>query len=133
MTTKNIVIFDGVCNLCHGAVRFIIDRDPSANFSFCSQQSETGQRLLKQHGRLDDSLDTVILIQGKRCFTESDAVLEIAKKLTAGWPLLHHFRILPKPIRNTMYRLVAKYRYRFFGKREYCLYPTETLKSRFLD
>ncbi|WP_394246532.1 thiol-disulfide oxidoreductase DCC family protein [Vibrio profundi] len=133
MAANNIVIFDGVCNLCHGAVRFIIERDPHANFSFCTQQSETGQRLLQQHGLLDEATDTVILIQGAQCFTESDAVLEISKNLAGAWPLLRHFSVLPKPVRNSMYRLVAKYRYRFFGKREYCLYPSETLKSRFLE
>lgn len=131
MKQPYIVIFDGVCNLCNGAVRFIIHRDPQAKFVFSPMQSEPAKALLKDHQLQDSTLDTVVLIKGGQNFTQSDAALEIAKELNGFWRCLTVLKVLPLPLRNGLYQWVAKNRYRIFGKQDQCLIPTEQVKARF--
>jgi predicted DCC family thiol-disulfide oxidoreductase YuxK len=128
---KTIVLFDGVCNLCNGVVQFIIRNDQAGVFQFASQQSEAGQRLLELHKL--PAMDTVVLIDGEKVFTRSDAVLEIAKRLPAKWSWLAAFKIVPKFLRDAVYKLIGRYRYNIFGKREACWLPTPELRARFLD
>ena len=128
-----VVLFDGVCNLCSGAVQFIIKRDPSAYFKFASLQSAYGQQQLTRFGLDPNSLHSVILIQGDTIYQRSDAALEIVRKLGAGWPLLFGFKILPRFLRDAVYNLIAGNRYRLFGKKDSCWIPTPELKSRFKD
>jgi predicted DCC family thiol-disulfide oxidoreductase YuxK len=128
-----ILLFDGVCNLCNGSVQFIIRRDPKARFRFASLQSEAGQRYLDEL-RIDrQAVDSVILIEGDRWSKEGDAALRIARLLPGPWKALTVFRLLPRPLRDRLYRLVARNRYRWFGKRESCWLPTPELRGRFLD
>jgi predicted DCC family thiol-disulfide oxidoreductase YuxK len=127
-----IILFDGVCNLCNGAVTFIIDRDPAAYFRFAPLQSEVAQRLLPRGIDTSMSLSSLILIEGNRFYTHSTAALRIARKLRGGWPLLYGFMIVPKVLRDSIYSWVATNRYRWFGTRETCRVPTEELRSRFL-
>jgi predicted DCC family thiol-disulfide oxidoreductase YuxK len=128
-----ILLFDGVCNLCNGSVQFIIRRDPEARFRFASLQSEAGQRYLDEL-RIDrQALDSLILIEGDRWSKESDAVLRIVRLLGGPWKALAVFRLFPRPLRDRLYRLIARNRYRWFGKRESCWLPTPELRSRFLD
>lgn len=127
-----IVLIDGVCHLCQGLTKFIIKRDPSGVFRFASQQSEIGQDILRKGG-LDGGLaDTVVVVDHGIYYTRSAAVLRIVRHLPMPWPLLYGFVILPKFLRDLLYRWVAKNRYRWFGKDEQCLIPTPEIRRRFL-
>jgi predicted DCC family thiol-disulfide oxidoreductase YuxK/O-antigen ligase len=128
-----ILLFDGVCNLCNGSVQLIIRRDPEARFRFASLQSAVGQRYLGELGVDRQAVDSVILIEGDRWYKESDAALRIARLLGGPWRALAIFRLLPRPLRDGLYRVIARHRYRWFGKRESCWLPTPELRSRFLD
>ncbi len=127
-----IVLFDGVCNFCNASVNFILKRDPKGVFRFAPLQSETAKRLLEKfHLPLDD-LDTMVLIENGKAYTRSTAGLRIARHLNAAWPLLYGFIVLPRFFRDTIYRLIARNRYRWFGKRETCMIPLPEWKERFL-
>lgn len=128
-----ILLFDGVCNLCNGAIQFIIRRDPDRKFRFASLQSEAGKALAEERGIDLEQTDSMILIEpGVAYYTRSDAALKIGKSFGGGWALLGIFEWIPRPIRDGIYNLVAKNRYKWFGKREECMIPTPELKSRFL-
>lgn len=128
-----VLLFDGVCNLCSGAVRFIIPRDPRGRFHFASLQSAAGERLVSEL-RIDrQALDSVILIEDGRWYAESDAILRITGLLGGAWRLFGAFRLIPRPLRDRLYRLVARNRYRWFGRKEVCWLPTPELRARFLD
>lgn len=128
-----IVLFDGVCNFCSGTVSFISKRDPKGTFRFAALQTNLGQDLLKKHGLPTGSLDTFVLIDGDQARLRSDAALAVARDLSAPWPLLGAFRVVPKGLRNAVYNLVARNRYRWFGKKETCMVPTPELRERFLS
>lgn len=130
--TNPIVLFDGVCNLCNGSIQFLVKRDPQAYFRFASLQSDTGQKLQAALGMDPQALDSVILVEGDRWYKESDAALRIARNLPGAWKLLAAFRIIPRPLRDAAYRLIARNRYRWFGKAEPCWLPTPELRGRFL-
>ncbi|MBF2055344.1 MAG: thiol-disulfide oxidoreductase DCC family protein [Candidatus Sericytochromatia bacterium] len=128
-----IILFDGVCNLCNGAVNFIIDRDPEAYFHFAALQSEAGQKMLQELGLSQQDFDTIVLIEGNKHYTHSTAALRIARKLKAPWSLAGVLLLVPAFIRNAVYRQIAKNRYQWFGKSAQCRLPTPALKARFLD
>ncbi|MDF9842029.1 MULTISPECIES: thiol-disulfide oxidoreductase DCC family protein [unclassified Paenibacillus] len=127
-----VVLIDGVCHLCQGLVRFIIPRDPTGRIKFAPLQSDIGRELLLAAGLEPNRLDTVVLLENGRIYTESSAVLRIAGKLRFPWPAAYLFIIVPRPLRNALYRLVARNRYRWFGRDESCLLPTPDIKRRFL-
>lgn len=130
----DIILFDGVCNLCNTAVNFIIDRDPAGRFRFVALQSETGRKLLAQNPPASAGpIDSIVLIQNEKSLIKSDAALEIARHLRGGWSLFVVFRILPRFLRDGMYDWIARNRYRFFGKEDACRLPTRELKARFLE
>lgn len=128
-----IILFDGVCNLCSGSVQFIIKRDPAAYFRFASLQSDFGQRQLARFKLDQNSFHSIILVQGDRYFERSDAALAIVRKLSGAWPMLYGFKILPRFLRDAIYNLISRNRYKFFGKKDACWLPTPELKSRFKD
>jgi predicted DCC family thiol-disulfide oxidoreductase YuxK len=128
-----IVLFDGVCNLCTSTVQFIIKRDPHGYFTFASLQSEVGRMLLEEHGLQPDALDTFVLVEGSRCFTRSDVALRVAKHLSGGWSLLRVLSLIPKPIRDWGYTVIARNRYRWFGTHETCTVPSRDILDRFLQ
>jgi predicted DCC family thiol-disulfide oxidoreductase YuxK len=128
-----IVLFDGVCHLCTTAVQFIIKRDSHGYFTFASLQSVIGRTLLAEHGLQPDALDTFVLIEGSRCFTRSDAALRVAQHLSRGWALLRVLSLIPKPIRDWGYTVIARHRYQWFGRRETCMIPSRDLLDRFLQ
>lgn len=128
-----IVIFDGICNFCNSSVNFIIARDPEGKFSFAPMQGEAAKMLMKQHGIDNPDLDTFLLIKNGKLYQRTDAALEIAKDLTGYWKYCRVFLILPAPLRDIFYRLLAKNRYRIFGKREVCMVPTPDVRERFLN
>jgi len=126
---EHIVLFDGVCNLCNGAVQFILARDPRGRFRFASLQSDAAKRLL--HGVVP--AETMVLIGAGKTYTKSSAALRIARGLQFPWPLLYALAVLPKPLRDMVYGRVSRHRYRWFGKREACLVPTSQWQGRFID
>jgi predicted DCC family thiol-disulfide oxidoreductase YuxK len=130
--TNPIVLFDGVCNLCSTSVQFILQRDPAGRFRFASLQSDLAQRLLTEHGLDPKALDSVVVVDGDRLYRESDAALRIARDLKGAWKALTVFRVIPRPVRDWAYRLIARNRYRWFGKSETCWLPTPELRGRFL-
>jgi len=132
MPQQAIILFDGVCNLCNGWVRFLIKRDEKLKFRFASLQSEAGQSRLETIGLPVDVMETLIYIRDKQYFSESSAVLEILKDLGGIWKIVFFFRLIPKRIRDSIYWFIAKHRYRIFGKRSSCMFPTLELEKRFL-
>lgn len=129
---QHIVIFDGVCHLCQGAVQFIIKRDPQARFVFAPLQSELAQQLLRQYPQLSPDTDSVLLLKNQHCYSYSDAALEIARDLSGFWPYCRLLRLIPKFLRDACYKLLARHRYRLFGKATVCMQPTAELRSRFI-
>ncbi|MEQ6378717.1 thiol-disulfide oxidoreductase DCC family protein [Bacillaceae bacterium S4-13-58] len=126
-----IVLFDGVCNFCDQSVQFIIKRDPNGYFKFASLQSEIGEKLRKEAGAPND-LDSIVLIEGKQYFSKSTAALRIARKLKGPWKWMMVFWIIPKPIRDGVYNIIAKNRYKWFGQKESCTLPSVEERERFL-
>ena len=131
-----LILFDGVCNLCNGAVLFVIDRDPHARFRFAPLQSAEARRRLAAHGpeaeRMADALSSILLLEDGRLHTRSTAALRIARRLTWPWPLLSALTIVPNVVRDAVYDWVARHRYRWFGREEACRIPTPSLRARFL-
>jgi predicted DCC family thiol-disulfide oxidoreductase YuxK len=132
-STHPTLLFDGVCNLCSGSVQFILKRDRQGHFRFASLQSEVGKRLMTEHGLDPDALSSVVLIEEGRAYQESTAALRIARHLPGAWKLLRVLSVIPRPLRDAAYRLIARNRYRWFGKTEACWLPTPELRARFLD
>jgi predicted DCC family thiol-disulfide oxidoreductase YuxK len=128
-----LVLFDGVCNLCNGAVQWLLARDRRERLSFASLQSQAARRELDAAGVTATLPDSIVLVENGRVFTRSDAVLRIAALLGLPWSLAAVARILPRPLRDTVYAWIARHRYAWFGKREACLVPTPALRRRFLD
>ncbi|WP_010516695.1 thiol-disulfide oxidoreductase DCC family protein [Croceivirga radicis] len=134
MEAKKIILFDGVCNLCNGAVQFIIKRDKRSVFKFASLQSEIGKQLTKERGIDTELLDSIILIEpGIAYYSKSTAALEIMKSFGGVWNLTRLFTVLPEGFRDIVYDFIAKNRYKWFGKKDACMIPTPELQSRFLD
>ncbi|MGB7200852.1 MAG: thiol-disulfide oxidoreductase DCC family protein [Pyrinomonadaceae bacterium] len=129
---ERIVLFDGVCNFCNGAVNFIIRHDHQKKFRFAALQSEKGIGLRTKHGIAED-VDSIILIENDHAYLYSDAALKITRALGGVWSLLYAFMVLPTPVRDWLYKLFAKYRYRLFGKKDVCMVPTPDIKERFLS
>ena len=127
-----LVIFDGVCNFCNGAVNFIIDRDPSGKFLFSPMQCEYAQNILRLYGVGDDEGDTLVLVKDNQAFVRSSAVLEIAKELSGYWCLLNALRVVPTPIRDWLYRIFGRNRYALFGRSATCAIPAENVRKRFV-
>ena len=129
----SILLFDGICNFCNGSVNFIIDHDPQKHFRFASLQSEGGQELLRKFNLPTEDFDSLVLVEGERYFKKSTAGLRIARSLTGLWPLLYALIIIPTPLRDLGYNLIAKNRYKWFGKADSCRMPTPELRERFLS
>lgn len=127
-----VVLFDGECNLCNWSVQFIIARDPVALFRFASIQSPAGTALLIDHDFDPTALDGFVLVEDAQAYTGTDAALRVVRHLGSGWRLLGVFRLVPRGLRDFVYRFVANNRYRWFGRRDSCMVPTPDLRRRFL-
>ena len=127
----SILLFDGVCNFCNDSVNFIIRRDPDKKFRFAPLQSEFGIEMRKKYAIADD-VDSVVLIENENAYMHSTAALRIAKNLGGIYSLAYVFIIVPSFIRDTFYKLFAKYRYRLFGQKDICMMPTPDVRERFL-
>lgn len=129
---KEIVLFDGVCNFCNNSVNFIINHDPKGHFRFAALQSDFGRQKLKEPGYHTKEFDSLVLLSGDKVYKKSSAALRIARNLSGLYPLLYGLMVIPPFIRHWAYDLVARNRYKWFGKRDACRLPAPELKSRFL-
>ncbi|MEO8734468.1 MAG: thiol-disulfide oxidoreductase DCC family protein [Flavobacteriales bacterium] len=130
---EHLLLFDGVCNLCNGFVRFIIRHDKRQWFRFAPLQGETSQRILSTHGFASGTLDSLVYVRNGKALVRSAAALNVARDLGGPWVLLYPFMLVPRFIRDALYDLVARNRYRWFGKRPTCMVPTPELLERFLN
>lgn len=128
-----VILFDGVCNLCNGFVNFVFDRDPTGVFTVGSLQSDSAKQYLEPFPKDPDALDTVVLIENGELYTRSTAALRILRRLDAPWPLLYAFIVVPRPLRDWVYNIIAANRYDWFGQRNQCRVPTPELQDRFIE
>ena len=131
---KKIILFDGVCNLCNGAVLKTIKYDKKNQFVFTALDSDTGKKILN-HLKIDTTkVDSIILYEPNLAYyIKSSAALKVMNDFDGFWKLNNIFWIVPKPIRDMVYDFIAKNRYKWFGKKESCMIPTPELKAKFLD
>ena len=128
-----VIIFDGVCNFCHSSVNFIIKQDKKKVFHFAALQSEAGQKLLEEYDLPKKEFESFVLIDDGKFYQKSSAGLKVYGKLPWYWKWTQLFWIVPKFIRDGIYDLIAKNRYKWFGKKEQCMLPTPDVKERFLQ
>lgn len=126
-----IILFDGECNLCDKSVQFIIKRDPNGHFKFASLQSDIGKVLLNKYNAPSD-LDSFVLIEDNHCYFKSSAALQVCKNLKGAWKLLYFLIVVPKPLRDIFYGMIAKNRYKWFGTKQSCRLPSPEERKRFL-
>ena len=126
-----IVMFDGECNFCDASVHFIIKRDPNAYFQFAALQSNAGSELKKKY-QIPEQIDSFILIKDNQVYKYSDGALEVCRHLKGLWKMLYILKVVPRPIRNRVYKYIAKNRYKWFGKKDECMVPSPEVRSRFL-
>lgn len=131
-SAHGLIFFDGVCNLCNHSVQFAIKRDHKDYFRFGALQSEIAKEKLAGFNFKSEDLKTIILLENGRIYLRSTAALRIARRLSGGWPMLYGFIIIPAFIRDFIYQLISKNRYRIWGKRESCMVPSPELKKKFL-
>lgn len=127
-----IILFDGVCNFCNSSINFVIDHDPEKHFKFAPLQSDIGQEILNHFHKNTKDFDSVILLKDNQLYQKSEAALEIVKHLSGFWKYLSIFGILPTFFLNFFYDIIAKSRYKIFGKTDSCRMPTPELRERFL-
>jgi predicted DCC family thiol-disulfide oxidoreductase YuxK len=133
MYQHSIILFDGVCNLCNGAVQFIIKRDNKNQFLFASLQSEEGKQILEDNNFPANKSDSFLLVEDGKVYERSTAALRVLKNLSGLRSLLYGFIIVPKFIRDSVYNWIAKNRYQWFGRKDECMIPTPELKAKFLN
>lgn len=126
-----LVLFDGVCHFCNNSVNFITDRDPEKTFVFAPLQSDYAKNILKTFGEQTEIIDSIIVVHNNKLYKRSRAALEIAKRLNALWPLCYSAIIIPAFIRDIAYNIIAKNRYKWFGKMDACRIPTPEMRERY--
>ena len=131
--SKIVVLFDGVCNLCNGAVQYLIRRDRKNVFRFASLQSEPARALLQGYQFSSGQFDSIIVVKSGRVYERSDAVMILASALGFPWKVMVAGKVLPRLVRDGLYNLIARNRYRIFGRRESCMIPDPALKDKFLE
>lgn len=132
MKAGPIVLFDGVCQFCNDGVNFLIDHDRAGRLRFAALQSEAGQALLRKFGLSTTDIDTAVLVEGERCSTRSTAALRAALHLDGVWRLGAALLLMPTFLRDPLYNLLARNRYRWFGRLDACRVPTPEVRARFL-
>ena len=130
---EKIILFDDICNLCNRVVLFIIKRDPQAKYMFASLQSDSGKKILLKFGISTSDFDSFVLINDNKYFSKSSASLRVFKELNGLWRLLFVFIIVPPFMRDFIYNIIAKNRYKVFGKRDSCMVPSPAIQNRFLQ
>lgn len=131
--TRNIVVFDGVCNLCTHSVAFILAHERDQAIRFAAAQSAAGQKLLREFGIASQDMVSVVYVKGDTAYLRSDAALAIAGHLRMPWRMLRILLIVPRWLRDLAYDLLARDRYRWFGQHDTCPMPSPELRSRFVE
>lgn len=129
----DVVIFDGVCNLCAHSVRFILDHETEQTLRFTPLQSRAGARLIRELGFDPEDAKTFVLIADGKAYVKSDAAIRVSRHFRGAWKLLGAIKIIPEPIRDRAYDVVARNRYRWFGRSDACMVPTPELRARFIE
>jgi len=129
---NNLILFDGECNFCDHSVQFIIKHDKQALYRFASIQSNVGQEIIKKY-HVPTNIDSLILLEKDRCYYKSSAALKICRNLKGGWKTLYGLLLVPKPIRDYLYTIVARNRYKWFGKKDACILPSPEIRKKFLS
>ncbi|MES2850725.1 MAG: DCC1-like thiol-disulfide oxidoreductase family protein [Bacteroidota bacterium] len=132
MDNNPVILFDGICNFCDGAVNFTIKKDKQKKIKFAPLQSEAGRQLLLQYGLPENYMSSFLFVENGKVYSRSTAVLRVCKYLKGLWPLCYAFIIVPPFIRNAVYNFVGKNRYKWFGQKEECMIPTPDVRARFL-
>ena len=129
---RDVILFDGMCHMCSRTAVFVLTRDRSHRFAFAPLQSEVGGTILGRAGLPLDESETLVLVEGDRYEIKSTAALRIARRLSGLWPLFYVLVIVPRPLRDFCYDVVARNRYQWFGQRDECYVPTSEERTRFL-
>lgn len=129
----SVILFDGVCNLCNGAVQFVIKRDAKNHFVFASLQSEEAKKILADHNFSTETMSSFFLVEGGKVYDRSTAALRVLLKLNWLWSFAYILIVVPKFIRDAVYNFIAKNRYRWFGRKDECMIPTVELRAKFLN
>ncbi len=130
--SDKVILFDGVCKLCNGWSKFIIHQDTHKKFKLASVQSAEGQQVLAYFNYPLDKFDTMLLVEGNRCYSKSDAFINVMRHLSYPWKMTSLFKFIPTKLRNWLYDRIALNRYTLFGKYDQCLLPTPDHNNRFL-
>jgi len=128
-----VIVFDGVCFLCSRSVAFVLARDRQKQFRFATLQSTSGRALLIRHGLDPEDPDSFLLADGAAGYENSDAIIRVVTALGGAWRLAALFRLVPRLLRDRLYRWIARNRYRWFGRREACMVPSPEMQGRFLE
>lgn len=128
-----LMLFDGVCVFCSGAARFILSRDRAGRVGFCAMQSPAGQAMLRRLGLPHAEFETFAVLENNRLYIKSDGVLRLAALMPWPWPLARIFRLVPRCLRDWLYALLARNRYRLLGRRAHCMVPAPDIRHRFLQ
>ena len=130
---NDVVVFDGVCNLCTHTVQFILEHESAPTLRFASVQSPAGSRLMRQFGMDPEDAKTFVLVEGGKPFVRSEAAIRIARHLRFPWRMARAARIIPRIVRDYCYDTIARNRYRWFGRRDVCMVPKQNVAARFLS
>ena len=128
-----IIVFDGDCVLCSSWVRFLLRHDRDARYRFAAMQTRAGRALLVAHGLDPDDPSSFLLVDGEQAWKDTDAIRRVVAGLGGIWRLAHALALLPRGLRDRVYRLVARNRYRWFGRNEACFLPTPEQRARFIQ
>jgi predicted DCC family thiol-disulfide oxidoreductase YuxK len=128
-----VLLFDGECNLCNGFVQFVLNHEKSAHVRFASLQSSVGRELAAAHGVDSSAVDTLVFVEDGQAHVRSDGALRLASHLRAPWSAASGLRVVPRPVRDSVYQFVANHRHQWFGKPTECFVPTPATRARFLD
>ena len=132
MLHQPIILFDGVCNFCNGAVNFTIKRDKQKQIRFAALQSEAGRQLVRQYGLPADDMRSFLFIENSKVYNRSTAALKVCMYLKGLWPLCYGLIVIPAFIRNGIYDWIAKNRYKWFGEKQECMIPSPEVRAKFL-
>lgn len=133
MNEHPVILFDGICNFCNGAVNFVLKQDKKGIFKFAPLQSQEGQKLLQRYSLSTKDLDSFVLIDKAKVYKKSDASLQVMNKLPWYWKATQLLKIIPAVLRDAVYDFISKNRYKWFGKKDHCVIPTPEMRSRFLN
>ena len=131
MAQNPVIFFDGVCNLCSASVQFAIEHDKKDIFKFTALQGNYAKTILPKYNVDLNKIDSIIFVENDNLYTKSTAALKIARKMSGLWPMLYIFIVIPKSIRDWFYDIIAKNRYKWWGRQESCWVPTAELKQKF--